>query len=352
LSAPVHQPGARNVVLRFFRTAEWLIVAAVIIVAALVVEPALGNDATMHMAAAIYLLVVLVFARLRWPVKDESVRLLSSIVLTQIGIAAIVWLEAPTLNALLVAYVPFTTTAWLLLDRGRAIGVALLACAICAALILSSSPSLQDWIYAGSLCAVFAFTARIAEVAVRAAVRAQAQVAARTGRDELTRLPGRIAFLRDAEAFHGRATDGRVPYAIELVDINNLRAINDTYGYAAGDRAIVLVAEALQRLREPNEYLARYDGDKFVLLIPKLEGERVDDLARRIRSVVFSTTFDANMEVVRIKANVGIARYPLSGITLNALISAAERDMKLDQHGREPPAKKPVFRRRSGKLSA
>ena len=352
MSVPVHQPGARNAVLRAFQTAEWLIVAAVIIAAALVVDPALRSDANVHMAVAAYLLLVLVLARLRWPLKDDSARLLSGIVLAQIGIAALLWYEAPTLNGLLVVFIPYATTAWLLLDRGRAVVVMLLACAISAAVILNSSPSTHDWFYAIALCAGIAVSARVSEIAVRAAVRAQAQATARTGRDDLTRLPGRTAFLRAAEGIHERATESRLPYAIEIVDINNLRAINDTYGYAAGDRAIVLVAEALQRLREPHEHLARFDGDKFVMLIPTLEGDRVEDLARRIRAAVFSTTFDADMDVVRIKANVGIARYPLAGITLNALLSAAERDMKLDQRGRVPPDKKPVFRRRSGKLSA
>jgi diguanylate cyclase (GGDEF)-like protein len=352
LPPPVRQPGARNAVLRLFHSAQWLFVAAIIISAALVVDPQLRNNANIHIAASAWLLAALVFARLRWPVKDESARLFSGIVLIQIGVAVVLWYEAPALNGLLVAFVLFTTTAWLLLERGRALAVMLLTFAISVVVISSSSPSVSDWLYLAALCSGIAASARIAEVAVRTAVRAQTQIVARSGRDELTRLPGRMAFLRDAEAIHDRATETRVPYAIELVDINNLRAINDTYGYAAGDRAIVLVAEALQRLREPSEYLARYDGDKFILLVPKLEGDRADDLARRIRSVVFSTTFAADMEVVRIKANVGIARYPLAGVTLNALISAAERDMELDQRGRIPPDKKPVFRRRSGKLSA
>ncbi len=352
MPAPVRQPQARNAVLRLFHTAQWLIVAAIILATALVVDPTVRANANVHMAAAAALLLVLVLARLRWPIKDESVRLLIGIVLIQIGGAVLLWYEAPALNGLLVAFVPFTTTAWLLLERARALAVMLLTFAISAVVILSSGPSVSDWFFAFALCAGITASARIAEVAVRASVRAQTRAVAKSGRDELTQLPGRMAFLRDAEAIHESASETRLPYAIELVDINNLRAINDTYGYVAGDRAIVLVAEALQRLKEPNEYLARFDGDKFILLIPKLEGDRVDDLARRIRSVVFSTTFDADMEVVRIKANVGIARYPVAGINLNALISAAERDMKLDQRGRIPPDKKPVFRRRSGKLSA
>jgi diguanylate cyclase (GGDEF)-like protein len=338
-------------VLGFYHTAEWLIVA-VIVAAALVIQPELLDNLNLYMAAAAYVGSMFVLARLHWPIRSESTRLVAGFVLSQLGMAAVLWYQAPTLNGLLVVFVFSTTTAWLVLSRSRAIWIMALACALSAGVILSRNPGTFDVFYAGALCGCYFLTARIAEIAARAAAVFEAQAVASTGRDELTQLPGRHVFLRDAERMHARAVDTRIPYAIELVDINNLRAINDSHGYAAGDRAIVLVAEALQRLRAPEEYLARYDGDKFVLIVPSLEGDRAEDLARRIRSVVFSTTFDVDTEVVRIKANVGIERYPLAGITLTALISAAERDMKLDQQGRERPGTKPVFRRRSGKMSA
>lgn len=351
MSGSTSQHVGRSAVLRFYHAVEWLIVA-VIVSAAILVEPELRDNLTLHAAAAAYLFCVLVLARSRWPIKSLTTRLVTGIMLSQFGMAAVLWYEAPTLNGLLVAFMLSTTAAWLLLPRSRAIWVMLLACALTAGVILTRGPSAYDFFYAGALCGCYFLTARIAEIAARAAAQSKAQAVAQTGRDELTQLPGRMAFLRDAEAIHAQAIEERVPYAIELIDINNLRSINNTYGFAAGDRAIVLVAEALQRLRAPEELLARYDGDKFVILVPRLEGDRADDLARKIRSVVFSTTFEADMDVVRIKANVGIARYPLAGVTLNALTAAAERDMKLDQRGREPPGKKPVFRRRSGKISA
>ncbi len=352
MSAPAAQPEARSALLRFYHTAEWLVVAAVIVAAALVVDPAQRDNANLHIAATVYLVTVLSLARLHWPVRDESARLFAGTFLLLLGVAGMLSLEAPTLNGLLITFVLPTTTAWLVLSRSRAVWIMLLAFALTAGVTLSGQPTAFDLVYAGTLCGCFFLTARVAEIALRAATRVVAQAAALSRRDELTRLPSRYAFLRNAEIIHAKALESRIPYAVEIVDINNLRTINDTYGYAAGDRAVVLVAEALQRLRAPDEHLARYDGDKFVLLIPKLEGDRAEDLARRIRAVVFSTTFDANMEVVRIKANVGVARYPLAGVTLDALISAAERDMKLDQQGRERPSRKPVFRRRSGKLSA
>lgn len=351
MAAPASRPATRSAALRFYYAAEWLIVGF-IVAAALVVQPEWRDNLVFPVAAGVYLVGALVLARLRWPVRNELTRAVTGFVLSLIGIAAVLWYAGPVLSGLLVVFVFPTTAAWLALPRSRAIPVMALAWALTAAVTLSTNPGVFDALYAGVLCGCYFLTARIAETTARAAARSEAQAIASDARDELTQIPGRRAFLRQAELVHGQAVNGKIPYAVELVDINNLRSINDTYGYVAGDRAIVLVAQALQRLRAPEEYLARYDGDKFVLLIPRLEGDRADDLARRIRNVVFSSTVDVDTEVVRIKANVGIARFPIAGITLSALISAAERDMKLDQHGRERPGKKPVFRRRSGKMSA
>ena len=351
MNAPVRRPQSRLAVRRFYHAAEWIVVAA-IVAAAIAVQPELRANVIFLGAAAAYLLSVLLLARLRWPIRNEQHRLVTGFLLSLLGMAAVLWFERPVLNSLLVIFAFPTTAAWLLLPRDRAVWVIALACTLAAGMTLSSEITALNVVYAGSLCAIYALTARLAEIAVRSAASAEANIAASSGRDELTGLPGRHAFLRHAELIHARAQADKSPYAIEIVDIDNLRAINDNYGYAAGDRAIIVVARALERLRAPDESLARFAGDKFLVLVPRLDGSRADELARRIRSVVFSTTINVDTEVVRIKANVGVAKYPLAGVTLNALISAAERDRKLDQLGREPPGKKPVFRRRSGKMSA
>ena len=351
MSAPAHRPESRAAILRFYHAGEWIILAAVVGAAFLVASELRGNI-NFQVLICGWFFSVLVFARMRWPLRNQRTRLIAGFLLSQAGIAAVLLYLAPALNGLLVVYAFLTTAAWLLLPRNQAMGFLFLGCALTAGVVLRTPAGGFDVLYLAALCASYLLSARLAEIGLRVTARAEAAAAAASGRDALTQIPGRQAFLRHAEAVHQQAIDAKLPYAIELIDINNLRSINDTYGYAAGDRAIVLVAQALQRLRGPQEFLARYDGDKFIILVPHLEGDRADDLARRIRSVVFSTTVNVDTEVVRIKANVGIARYPVAGVTLNALVSAAERDMKLDQQGREPKGRKPIFRRRTGKMSA
>ena len=349
MAAQARRAQTQAAVVGFHHAAQW-IVFAVVVSAAWAVQPQLRDPLTL--IAVAYLLSVLGLARLRWPIRNAEHRLLAGFALSLLGPAVLLWLGGPALHGLLAMLCFSTTTAWLVLPRRRSVWVMALACALTAIVTLGRGLSIVGAVYAIAFCVSYALLARVAEIAVRRAALAAASVAATSGRDELTGLPGRHAFLREAELVHATAALDKSPYAIEIVDIDNLRAINAAHGYGSGDRAIIVVARALERLRMPGERLARFDADKFAVLVPRLDGSRADDLARRIRSVVYSTTIDVDTQVVRIKANVGVAKYPLSGVTLNALISAAERDMRVDQRGREPPAKKPIFRRRSGNKTA
>jgi diguanylate cyclase (GGDEF)-like protein len=125
-----------------------------------------------------------------------------------------------------------------------------------------------------------------------------------------------------------------------------LKAINDTYGHEAGSRAVKLVAEALLRLTRSTDVVARYGGDEFVILLPGVDKETADEIAQRIRNVVFSTTLEVDVKMVRIKVNVGAASFPESGNNLQAVMTAADRAMYKDKDLREPPKGKLVIQKR------
>jgi GGDEF domain-containing protein len=77
---------------------------------------------------------------------------------------------------------------------------------------------------------------------------AKQRIRALSDRDELTAIYNMRAFTRLAEQEHEIASRTERPYSVLMVDIEHLKALNDTYGHEAGNRAVKLVAEALQRL--------------------------------------------------------------------------------------------------------
>jgi diguanylate cyclase (GGDEF)-like protein len=131
-----------------------------------------------------------------------------------------------------------------------------------------------------------------------------------------------------------------------MVDIEHLKVVNDTYGHEAGSRAVKLVAEALQRLTRSTDIVARYGGDEFIVMLGGANQEIAEEVAQRIRNVVFATTLEVDVKIVRIKVNVGAASFPDNGNNLQAVMAAADRAMYKDKQLREPPKGKLIIQKR------
>ena len=101
-------------------------------------------------------------------------------------------------------------------------------------------------------------------------------------RDPLTALynrRGMSVHLRHWLAWANRY--GR-PVAVLLVDVDDFKAINDTYGHASGDRALKEVAHCLRRSVRTSDIVVRYGGDEFAIIAPETEGDELRHLMQRI----------------------------------------------------------------------
>ncbi len=210
--------------------------------------------------------------------------------------------------------------------------------------------SLVEWLTVGSVgwntefglravgaLAPFALVAFCTTLLVENINTAKRRIRALSDRDELTGLYNLRAFMRLAEHEHDVAARTGRTYAILMIDVEHLKALNDTYGHDAGNRAVKLVAEALLRLTRSSDLVARYGGDEFVVLLGNADKDIADEVAQRIRNVVFSTTLEVDVKMVRIKANVGAAAFPDHGNALQIVMAAADRLMYKDKELREPP---------------
>ena len=175
---------------------------------------------------------------------------------------------------------------------------------------------------------------------------AKTRIRALSERDELTSLYNMRAFTRLAEQEHESASRMARPYSILMVDIEHLKTVNDTYGHEAGSRAVKLVAEALLRLTRTSDLVARYGGDEFIVLLGGADKEIADEVAQRIRNVVFATTLEVDVKIVRIKVNVGAAAFPDTASNLQAVMAAADRNMYKDKELRDPPKGKLIIQKR------
>ena len=165
-------------------------------------------------------------------------------------------------------------------------------------------------------------------------------------RDPMTSLLNIGAFVRVAERMHRKLDQQGEAYSILVVDIDQLKLINDTYGHAAGNKAIDTVGRALLRVTRTGDIAARIGGEEFVAFLPKCEIPEATELAQRLKNLVYAATFEVNVDIVRVKVSVGVANFPIDGETLQRVMSAADRAMYEDKQLRARPEGQLVIQKR------
>ena len=112
--------------------------------------------------------------------------------------------------------------------------------------------------------------------------------------------------------------------AFHFVDLDRFKAINDTYGHAAGDDVLRVVARRLERIVRERDVTARLGGDEFVIVQSDVLGARdVEILARRIVDVL-AVPIRVDGLTYEIGASVGVAVFPADGDNPEDLLARAD----------------------------
>ncbi|MEP4888520.1 MAG: sensor domain-containing diguanylate cyclase [Aliiglaciecola sp.] len=131
----------------------------------------------------------------------------------------------------------------------------------------------------------------------------QGEFARRHLKDPLTQLPNRAHLAWHYEKF-ARMNKS---IAVIMVDLDHFKAINDTYGHSAGDKALCEVANLLKSLLRDIDIVARWGGEEFVILLPAADITIANHIADRARQVIAKHIFVANSKVIQITASFGVS---------------------------------------------
>jgi diguanylate cyclase len=125
--------------------------------------------------------------------------------------------------------------------------------------------------------------------------------------DELTKLYNRRAFnVRLAEET-GRSARYGVNLALIMLDLDNFKIINDTYGHLVGDRLLVLIAQAIKLTIRGSDCAARYGGEEFAVICPETNRIGASRVAERLREAVDFTTFTVRGRTIKVTISLGVA---------------------------------------------
>jgi len=153
-------------------------------------------------------------------------------------------------------------------------------------------------------------------------------------RDGLTDLYNHRYFQEHLREMIG-ASAGCWPVSLLMVEIDRFKRYNDTFGHRQGDMALQCLARALEQCTLPWEALvARYGGDEFVVVLPRVDRGELTRLARPLREEVYNvlTTSLAKQALPPMTLSIGMATYPLDAQAAGALIEAADRAMYVVKH--------------------
>jgi two-component system cell cycle response regulator len=152
--------------------------------------------------------------------------------------------------------------------------------------------------------------------------RLVSQLAAAARTDSLTQLANRRELEERFAAELERATRTARPLSILVLDLDWFKEYNDRFGHSAGDRALVMLAEALRRATRTSDVVARLGGEEFGVLAPETDEAEAFLLAERLRAEV-RAAFARETEKMTISC--GVASFPVHGITSGELLHAADR---------------------------
>jgi diguanylate cyclase (GGDEF)-like protein len=142
--------------------------------------------------------------------------------------------------------------------------------------------------------------------------------------DELTSLPNRVNFRDEIERLLAVPHHAERLSALLFVDLDQFKQVNDTLGHPCGDQLLCAVAGRLREMLRPEDFVARFGGDEFVVFQQNIaSNEDAAGLARRIVDRL-SERYKIDNHLVEIGASVGIAMTSPAGISADTLLKNAD----------------------------
>jgi diguanylate cyclase (GGDEF)-like protein len=216
------------------------------------------------------------------------------------------------------------------------------AIAICHLLLAMTTPGLDiiSLLYASQVVgqlAPFLLVAYLTTTLSADITEARERIENLAQTDSLTGLYNVRMFNELWQREHSACERNRGAYALLMIDMDKLKEINDVFGHEAGNSAITLVAQCLQRSIRNTDHAARFGGDEFAVLLPGASPDVAEAVIKRVRHNVYKTTLDLRSRMIRCSVSIGVVSYPKDSKDMRDLRSLADDRMYRDKELRRNP---------------
>jgi diguanylate cyclase (GGDEF)-like protein len=159
-------------------------------------------------------------------------------------------------------------------------------------------------------------------------IRAREQIVALAETDDLTGIWNKRFFRRQLPQEIERARTYSIPLSLLLFDIDDFKEINDTLGHVIGDVVLSELCGAVREMLRPPDFIARFGGDEFAIILPHTDLVGASSVAERILTQVRALTIPTDEEgSVRCSISIGIAEWDPADATANDLVRRADEKL-------------------------
>jgi diguanylate cyclase len=147
--------------------------------------------------------------------------------------------------------------------------------------------------------------------------------------DPLTKIPNRRYFDLILEMEMRKAKGYSRQLSLAMIDLDHFRNLNARHGKKVGNELLIHVAQTLQRNVRATDFVARFGGEEFMIILPEALNEAAVNVAERIRSAVESAPLVLKgTGRKKVTISIGVVTYPSSAENLPALLEQANRALK------------------------
>lgn len=141
--------------------------------------------------------------------------------------------------------------------------------------------------------------------------------------DELTHVHNRKFIMYQLEQLISQTTLFDLSFGILFIDIDHFKSINDTYGHQAGDEVLKLVAKTLELNIRKDDFVGRFGGEEFIILLKNINKKTLLITAEKIRMLIQNSVAFYNDQALKVTISLGGTLYQTND-TINTLIERAD----------------------------
>ncbi|MCG6899230.1 MAG: GGDEF domain-containing protein [Gammaproteobacteria bacterium] len=306
---------------------QWLLLILVILYFFIPTRPITNSD-SLIITMVSYFAFVIVFRYLNFQARDSHWKLavetwaMIAFISTVLSYTGLV--ESPLLNLYLLVIIACAITLGKIMTL---LEVMLIACCYLYMAYRSYPDSLfvpETFTMLMAKFSPFLLVAYVTSMLASDILYAKRRITLLSKTDDLTGLLNMRAFNNLLEREIARVTRHAQPFTVIMVDVDDLKSVNDRFGHTAGSRLIKTVAQSINESIRNTDILARYGGDEFVILMTHTSTEHARTAAERIRAAIQNTSFDMKGNRISTTVSVGIASFPESVETAAEVLDKAD----------------------------